>query len=61
MASTISVRRSYVDECERFWRNASVKWDHKDIHTSKTLSSESKAKEYIDTMVKIWNIRGKYT
>jgi hypothetical protein len=56
--TTISIRRAYIAECERFWQEATVKWTHNNVNNTKTLTSVQDAKAYIDTASSIWEIDG---
>ncbi|CAF1113964.1 unnamed protein product [Rotaria magnacalcarata] len=52
----IHIRRVYVEECERFWKEAPVKWTHNKLTNSKTLTSVADAKSYIDLCLKGWEL-----
>jgi hypothetical protein len=56
---TVQIKRQYVDTCEKFWRQASVQWNHKAIKNSKTLSTVRDAKQFIKTTASNWNIDDK--
>jgi hypothetical protein len=60
MPKTLGLRRAYIDECERCWRETpGIKWDHKVINHAKTLANSNDAKRYINGIAQIWDISNK--
>ena len=58
-ANAISVKRSYVDECERFWKEAPVSWNYKVISNVQKLTTVFDAEQYISRLLDVWGIKGK--
>lgn len=58
-ANTIQVKRSYVDACEQFWKEAPVRWNYKTINNVQKLTTTSDAEKYISSLLDIWEIKGK--
>ncbi|CAF1514686.1 unnamed protein product, partial [Rotaria sp. Silwood1] len=54
------LKRSYIDECERFWQQAPVTWKHDVINGAKKLITVADAKQYISSLSEIWQIEGKH-
>jgi hypothetical protein len=55
----ISVKQSYVNTCEKFWKEAPVTWNYKVINNVQKLATTYDAQQYITKLLDIWEIRGK--
>jgi hypothetical protein len=58
-ANKIAVKRSYVDSCEKFWKEAPVVWNYNVMNNVQKLATVSDAKQYISGLSNIWGIQGK--